>query len=448
MRIHAVLALAGLFLFRPTLVTAVLQVTFQKVYDAPGATLGAPYCEGGPVYFSYSDGVNFGLATEAGLFVRWEDTIDGSQANQFYVGSLHNGVIGVGGYDNCCSGGPNIYQNALYLFSSGTGHRIADINTPVPGYSGQNKISGARPATDGTSMVFKLGTVTPVALARWQAGSISILATNGTPVPSSADTFLSFAHPFMSANGQFVFTAKGLSRSGVYLWNAGTLSKIVDSTDLKPGTSTAFGSGFVDDSAVRNGNDTAFSHTSAALYKIANGTLSLVANNTVVMPGLTNKFSAVSVASLQNGKVVFRGSSGVEAGIYTDYSGALEKIVDLRTVLDGRGISQLLISSGFAFAGNKAYFTVQFTNGAYAVYSATLASGPTGVTLVAQRNGANFTIQFPTTTGQTYDVQRAVTLSNSWQNVITGIVGTGATTNLNFPLSTNREFFRLQIHPP
>lgn len=447
----------GSFLFQPLLATAALQVSFQKVYDSPGAGMGVPFCEGGPVYFELVDASGHGLAAQpGGFFVHWNDTIDGSQANQFFIGSVHNGVVGVGGFDNCCSGGPNAFQNALYLFSGSTGHRIVDVSTPVPGYSSQNIIAGARPSSDGTAMVFKLGNVSPAAIAWWQGGSISVLVTNGTgpgsgtPMPSSADNFFSFSHPSMSANGQVIFTGYGWTgRYGVYLWSAGQLSKVVDSSDTKPDTGAPFGAGFLDGTIVRDGNDTAFSHSGSDLYKIVNGQIALVANRFSTMPGLTNKFTGILYPSLQSGKVVFQGSSALEVGIYTDYSGSLEKIVDLHTTLDGKTIKQFFVSQGYAFAGNKVYFTVLFTDNSYAVYSATLSSGDSGVNLAAQRNGANIAIQFPTVTGYTYDLQHSVTLaSNSWQIVLTNIVGTGANTNLNLPLATNLEFFRLQIHAP
>ncbi len=367
-----------------------LQISFKQIHTTPprgfGNSLGAPYSEGGTVFFARNDGVDFGIYTEpGGYLVRWGETVDGAQLNNIGIGSVRNGVLAAVAADNCCSGSSNQFFGSLYLFENGLGSRVFDRNVPVPGYNNPINTAAISSSYDGRAMAFRLPRITTTpqqhaSIVLLEDRAVSVLADNMTAVPDGGGaTFSDFGQPYIH-NGQVVFIGKAAGVTGIYLWD-GQLSKIVDGNTPRPeNPGVNFGSLFQDNSPVRDGADTAFVHDGSprGVFKTVGGQLARVADTTFDIPGGTGKFFNFASVSLQNGKVVFLGwrdnqfAPPREFGIYTDFGGALERIVDVHTPLDGKVPWTFFIARGQALVGNKVYFMVEFEDRSNAIYVATL----------------------------------------------------------------------------
>jgi hypothetical protein len=71
----------------------------------------------------------------------------------------------------------------------------------------------------------------------------------------------------------------------------------------------------------------------------------------------------------------FGGPGGVVTGIYTNYGGIIEKILDVNDVLDGK----MLLSIGLnneSFDGSSVAFKVGFDDGTRAIYRADISLVP------------------------------------------------------------------------
>ncbi|MCI0362613.1 MAG: PxKF domain-containing protein, partial [Phycisphaerales bacterium] len=101
-----------------------------------------------------------------------------------------------------------------------------------------------------------------------------------------------------------------------------------------------------------------------------------VADLFTAAPGGIGNFTTFGSVAIDPGTVVFEGFSsdgagGTRKGLYTDFGGALSKLIATGDTLGGRVVSDLRF--GFrGFSNHQAVFAADFTDGTHAVFTATL----------------------------------------------------------------------------
>jgi hypothetical protein len=99
-----------------------------------------------------------------------------------------------------------------------------------------------------------------------------------------------------------------------------------------------------------------------------------VADIFTAVPNGIGNFTAFGTVAIDPGTVVFEGFSegGTRKGLYTDFDGALSKIVATGDTLGGKTVSGLCFGPR-GFSNHQAAFSVDFTDGSHAVYTAALS---------------------------------------------------------------------------
>lgn len=201
-----------------------------------------------------------------------------------------------------------------------------------------------------------------------------------TSIPGGTGTFLedSFLTTF---NDQGTIAFRGLGtggQEGLYTNRNGSIEKVYDLNDVRPGSSQNF-IGFFDPFV--NGSDIAFLSGVASndfgFYKVdQNGAFEILVDTSTIAPGSTNGFS--SLANLQ-----FEGDSGVFMGIadptetlfslygYTE-GNQFSELLAPGDILDGKEI--LFLSAPRDFDGESFFMNVRFTDNVLAAYRFTLPS--------------------------------------------------------------------------
>ncbi len=263
---------------------------------------------------------------------------------------------------------------------------LADATTSPPG-SALTFTTLGRPAIDATGDVVFQGFAGGSVFGIY--GDLGVVVDNSTQIPGvpSVNPFVPgffTSHPFFVPsidNGAVAFNAHPLSvANGVYVRESnGTLRTVVTgSTPIPDGT----GNFVVFDSVQISNGDVAFrgrdgltsSRTQEGIYADIGGILHTVADlNSPVPDGLGTfiDFSPTTI-SFDQGNVVFqaRGVNG-QQGIYTNFGGQLNKIVDNNDQLDGKNISAVLVSEQ-ALSGHQVIFVALFDDGSEGLFMANI----------------------------------------------------------------------------
>ena len=372
-----------------------LDVQFTKIADVPpqdfGAAFSAPYLVDGSVIFSRTDdtgdGTDYGLVADGGdPFVIWGDTLDGAQLNNIYpVGASGTSLL-ASAFSNHLEG-TSTYYGSLFIFESGIGRRVVDKLTPVPGFTSPLRSNPGGGSIDGSRVAFLLPEVnidprSDAAVCVLEGGVVTVIARQGDTIPGSQATFVELGAPYAS-DGSVVFYGRGLGTEGFFSWTpADGLSVLVNSSTQTPDGTMQFGSSFETRSIVRREDEYAFVTDGfpTGVYKIVDGIIEEVATSQTEVPGGEGVFYDFFNPSIDNGKVVVLGwrdnrfALPLEYGIYSDFAGKFEPIVDVHTTLDGKTPISFDINRGLAFFGNDVFFHVRFGDGSDAVYKATIAA--------------------------------------------------------------------------
>ena len=174
------------------------------------------------------------------------------------------------------------------------------------------------------------------------------------------------------------------------------------------------------------------------------------------MPGGTGAFQSFASPSLRNGKIVCAGrrqtsgSPPTEIGIYTDLTGALEPIVDIRTNFGfaGKTIDTLELAPGKAWVSDDTlYFNLVYTDGTEAIFRARLTTGATSLPYTAIfTTGRSGTITVPTKVGFNYVLRKMPSLQ-AGGSVVSTTAGTGSPLAIPFnepDTSVRQTFFRVE----
>ena len=176
----------------------------------------------------------------------------------------------------------------------------------------------------------------------WDGNTTTTVLSSSSVIPGSTEQFSSVYIPHLS-NGTITFRGQGGNpqQRGIYQFDGNTISTVADLTTAVPGSSTtlqSFRRHAVD------GNDVAFIATDQAgttgVYKISEGTLSLLADTNTQRPGGTDLFNGFSGLAIDNGAVVFTDgnpNNTTQVGISSHSDGVLRSLVTADTIISDSG---------------------------------------------------------------------------------------------------------------
>jgi hypothetical protein len=329
------------------------------------------------------------------------------------------------------SGGSGIYVG------DGTAlERVADRSTPIPGGSG-SFTRFLDPAVDGGAVAFLgFGAQDQEGVYSTVGGPLSVVADTGTTIPERSSRFGSFIgasvggdtvvfagsrFPFVapfgvyaaaggstakviddrtnlpapvgvpdrvfvsreSLRGALAFQAVRLGISGdsaILVDSEGTLRSLVDTDDEKPEAPGVRFRGFSGYSF--HGEMVAFRSRafdgSEAIYTSDGTSIAFIAGFDTPVPGGSGTFRMLSDPSISAGKVTFLGeASDGKQGVYTDFSGVLEKVIAASDQIDGKTVigfdlAAFALAQQVSFRRSGIAFRVSFDDFSRAIYVATL----------------------------------------------------------------------------
>jgi hypothetical protein len=286
----------------------------------------APGLEGSEVSFraTKSDFTSTVLKTVAGVLTTVSDSdtpVPGNLGETFAVQDeltvLHGGLVAFGGD----SAKNYVYQSGVYNETAGSLRLVADWFTTPPNLPGDpwRTFAAGWDLHDGYT-VFNGSNSPARGLFILPPGGnpdsdMVIVADTFTPRPGAMDNFSFFGRPLFD-NGDVLFqaTGEGNTDEGIYRYSGGAIVRLYGRGTATPGR-----------------------------------------------PGVT--LNQVSGLSADDGSVSFVGfspdDSGIFTGLYSDFNGSLEKVIETGDELDGRTVTDIR-TCGQALSGDKVAFRVQF----------------------------------------------------------------------------------------
>jgi hypothetical protein len=356
--------------------------SFSAPPSVSGSTIAFPGATAaGPGIFTATTGTPTAVATFA-------TPVPGGSGNftAFSAGPVGLSASGVAFGGNGAPGPPS----NIGIYSNVTGS-LAPVVTGATAYPGGGFFNGTSiPALSDTTAAFAgtnggpgtwLGVFTKTG-----AGPLTVVANTSTAIPFGGGNFTAFNDPVNGptvpnvSGSRVVFNGRGVSSFGVYTTATGTLTRVADNTIIAPGGTGAFTSfGFT---PTINGTDVAFYGASSGrtgIYLSSGGGLSVVADTTTAVPGGSGNFTSFQSTgqALSGGGVVFQGTSASGTGIYFAQSGTIQKVVATGDVLDGNTINTVAISD-FSYDGVNIAVRVGYTGG-QAIYTFSAVPEPTGL---------------------------------------------------------------------
>jgi hypothetical protein len=235
-------------------------------------------------------------------------------------------------------------------------------------------------------------------ICRASGGAIEILVQTGvSAVPATGGaTFTSVLDPVVRS-GVVLFYGEGGGRRGVYQWEGGTITTVVDDqTTLPPNANPTPLLDRSDVAYANDGHDIAVLLTEivgGGVWKRIGGQWSRVVANDSPIPGGVGSFQDLQAVAIRDGKVVFLGgrssqfSPPRQSGLYTDSFGGVVPVVDLDTAFGHAAPVDFDVAYGGRwFDGTHVAFLVE--SGSWReLYRATPVPGPgsglAGVAVIA-----------------------------------------------------------------
>ncbi|MGH0030877.1 MAG: DUF7453 family protein [Myxococcota bacterium] len=265
-------------------------------------------------------------------------------------------------------GGPIVYHptttacagHQLLLDDGGT---LSTVLPPIlPGnIVSTSLVSGAfgGPSIEGSDIAIRAADVNGDGVWVRSGGTWFLVAKKGTTtIPDSGGAvfggFVTAVGAPRLDSGRVVFPGgDGAGLGGFYLWDAGTLSKLVDTTDTYPGGAGSFADlqGYALDgsrfyfTASDGGSNFGF-------FSLESSTLTLIADQTTPIPGGTGTFSRFWLVNAADDEAVVVGQDGASnSGLYHWDGATLQAIVNPGDASPGSGTfgSVNVIGLGQAF---------------------------------------------------------------------------------------------------
>jgi hypothetical protein len=324
-------------------------------------------------------------------------------------------------------------NNGIYLSSLGILSRVADLNSAIPGGTGNftgfsffgNGIEAGRLAFRGN------GNNSQAGIYAYASGSLIKIADTNSAIPGGTGTFTSFGTAYVDGTS-YAFIGPGDSgQQGLYVSNGSTITRIADNTTSVPGIGGTYGwsaqvgfdegnlafwasvtggaspgtsvggysraGGLVTLASLATevpGTGTTFTGFSSPVdlsgttvafrgqygmlgqgifaTNLAGGAINTIADLSTAVPGNTGTFTQLQIPNISNGRIAFQGGFTSGSGIYVYQNSALQKIIDTSDLLDGKTISSFGLSEN-SLAGDYLAFRVNFTDSSVGIYRTSFA---------------------------------------------------------------------------
>jgi hypothetical protein len=285
-------------------------------------------------------------------------------------------------------------QEGVYTDIGGSLQAVANLNTPIPGGTGNFTSFGGTfgsPVLSGASVAFgAAGSGTQGGIYRWTGGTITVVANTSTPQPGGAGALEILSGPAIDGSRVAFFGSRpiggGAFRTGLYISDGTTLSIAADSTTPIPGGSgnfVTFGSPSLTGQTVvfigqdSMGNDGVYASTGGQVTRLYD-------MNTPAPNGVGNFTAFGTEVSVDGANVAFFGvDSAGTPGIFASFGGTLIKIIDSNMMLDGQTINPLSLGlSTYQLSGNQVAFYALLGDGTFGVYTATVVPEPSALALL------------------------------------------------------------------
>jgi hypothetical protein len=218
--------------------------------------------------------------------------------------------------------------------------RIVQSGDPAPGSAGNfpNSFANGFPAVraDGTVSFIGSQTSVPRVYTGTGIGNVSLVVNNGAAIPGGG-TFLDFGTSTAIGAAGVVFWGANATTSptiqGIYLSNGTTVNTIADLTMMAPGQTVNFTGFSSAQMPAISGNAIGFRGTftgGSGIYVSNAGSLSRIADTTTAIPSGVGNFTTINAnMSITGNLAVFRGNgSSSQQGVYLrDYSSAANPLI-------------------------------------------------------------------------------------------------------------------------
>ena len=210
----------------------------------------------------------------------------------------------------------------------------------------------------------------------------NILFGTSTPIPGGMGNFETFSHTAFW-NGKLLFSGTGSGdQSGIYTGMPGVLTKIADTNTPVPEANGATFVEFNPDSyqmGINSVGNVAFTGMTYAengpltgVYRSSGNTLTRVADTTQYVPGSTTLFERLSNPTLTSTSTVFLGTGGSDSstvgGLYeSDFATGTLSPVALVGQMDPEGKAFELFSAPLA-GGDRVAFVAELADGSRGLY--------------------------------------------------------------------------------
>lgn len=321
-------------------------------------------------------------------------------------------------------------NDGIHFWSSGVISRIADVDTAIPGGTGNfTSFSFFGNGIEGTTVAFRgSGSGGQAGVYAFVGGNLVKIADTTTAIPNGTGNFTEFTTAYVDG-GNLAFIAAGTSdQEGIYLASGATLTRIADKTTPVPGIGGTYqwssqlgfdggnlsfwanvtggtapgniigafttGSGLstlVSTATTAPGAGTPFtglvspadlSGTTVAfgglfaggsgIYTIdlAGGAITPVATTATPVPFGSGRFTSFSPPSIGGDEIAFIGSFTGGSGLYLRQNGRLRSVITTNDTLEGKDITALAISEN-ALTGGFLAFRAIFAGGTQGIYLVT-----------------------------------------------------------------------------
>jgi hypothetical protein len=276
--------------------------------------------------------------------------------------------------------------------------RIADLNTPIPG--GTGNFTGYLPGSviSGNNLVFvgngangQQGVYASfVSNPFYPPGPVRI-ADQNTAIPLGTGNFVSYPpSPWISGNNIAFIGTGANGQQGVYrLFPPNPFIPIADSNTPVPGGSGNFNHFFniaLDDTnlAYVGGvlsplGENNFILTQQGVYVFQlTAPQTKIADFKTLVPGGNTNFACFGNLAIDPSHVVFEALSipdgvTIVQGLYTNLTGTLTKLIDTRDTINGKQLTAINFGSG-GFSGNQVVFEAEFSDGSQSIALATVSA--------------------------------------------------------------------------
>ena len=284
-------------------------------------------------------------------------------------------------------------HRGVFAYIDGALHRIADVNTQVPGKDQFFSADFGHASISGSQLAFTAGfgsdapspfPVNNIGVYRHNDGVLQVVADDSTEVPGRGGQFQSYFGASQDANNTVFLGFESDGQTGVYVSNGNDITELAGPDTLLLGAGSALSTA---STPAVFANTTAFcafsaDRTAGGVYRArldAPGVVEMIADLNTAIPGGEGVFTDFGVRmGLADDVIGFVGfGSGGQAGVYAWVSGELVLIADTSTAIPN-GVGTFLGFSKFndvSASGNKIVFSGAGTDEQGGIYLYDLDDG-------------------------------------------------------------------------